>query len=325
MLIESIVTPAEIIDDDFLAAVLSGLRRRQKAIPPKFFYDVRGSQLFELICETPEYYPTRTEAGILKEFGAEMAELIGLSSLIIELGSGSAGKTPLLLQHLADDAVYMPIDICEPHLLQSTQRLKALFPAMPMRPVCADYMHIHHLALDEFKYLRRVVFFPGSTIGNCTPDEAIQLLKNAASLAGPGGALLIGVDCKKPHSVLNAAYNDANGYTAAFNLNLLLRMQRELGAELDVHGFAHHAYYNEALGRIEMHLVSRRRQIIYLENECFEFAEGETIHTENSYKYTQQEFKQLAQQAGWRANMLWTDPDGWFNIHCFEQKAVSRF
>ncbi|WP_347985784.1 L-histidine N(alpha)-methyltransferase [Methylomonas sp. AM2-LC] len=317
MLIKELVKQVAKTEDDFLAAVQFGLRCRQRAIPPKFFYDLRGSQLFEKICETPEYYPTRIETWIFKQYGAEMAEMLGLSCLLIELGSGSAIKTPLLLQHFADDAVYMPIDICEPHLLQSTQRLKFIFPAIQMHPLCADYMHIHSLGLDEFNQRRRVIFFPGSTIGNCLPSEAIQLLKQAAQLAGADGGLLIGVDCKKSSRLLNAAYNDANGYTAAFNLNLLLRIQNELGAELDVHGFAHLAYYNSSAGRIEMHLVSRRPQLIRLENETFEFSEGETIHTENSYKYTDQEFNKLAIQAGWQAKMCWADPDGLFNVHYF--------
>lgn len=317
MLLESFATPAEIKDQDFLRAVQIGLRLPQKTIPPKYFYDLRGSKLFELICGTPEYYPTRTETLILKQYGEEMAEMMGLSSLIIELGSGSAVKTPLLLQHMADDAVYMPIDICEPHLLKSTQRLKSLFPGMQMRPLCADYMQLTKLALDEFIHLNRVIFFPGSTIGNCMPNEAIQLLSHAAELVGSNGALLIGVDCKKSVKQLNVAYNDTCGYTAAFNLNLLLRMKQELGADLDVNGFKHFAYYNDAEGRIEMHLVSKRKQVIRLENETFDFAIGESIHTENSYKYTAEEFKLLAFQAGWKAKKMWTDFDCLFNVHCF--------
>jgi L-histidine Nalpha-methyltransferase len=302
-------------DDEFLLAVRYGLRQRPRAIPPKFFYDARGSQLFDLICTTAEYYLSRIETGILNEFGAQMAELIGKSCVLIELGSGSATKTPLLLRHLADDAMYMPIDICEPQLLQSTQRLRTMFPAMRMQPLRADYTRLSSLALDDFASRRRVNFFPGSTIGNSTPEEAVQLLRNVAQLAGSNGALLIGVDCKKSPDLLNAAYNDASGYTAAFNLNLLERMRRELGAQLDLDEFAHYAFYNAALGRIEMHLVSQRRQIIRLGSESFHFEEGETIHTENSYKYTAQEFQQLARESGWHPKMLWTDRDGLFNVH----------
>ena len=302
-------------DEEFLADVLNGLRKKPRAIPPKYFYDARGSQLFDLICTTPEYYPTRTETGILKQYGAEMAEMCGTSCVLVELGSGSATKTPLLLRHLASNAVYVPIDICDPHLKQSTERLQKMFPFMRMHPVCADYMQLPALKLDEHDGLRRVVFFPGSTIGNCSPDEARQLLLHAAQLTGRDGAMLVGVDCKKRPQVLNAAYNDADGHTAAFNLNLLARMQRELDAELDPDGFAHHAFYNEDAGRIEMHLVSRGAQKMRVDGELFEFAPGETIHTENSYKYTAQEFQSLARTAGWQPEALWSDEDGLFNVH----------
>jgi len=304
--------------EDFLMAVKAGLRQQPRSIPPKYFYDSRGSELFERICETPEYYPTRTEAGILTQFGAAMAESIGRSCLLIELGSGSASKTPLLLRHLASDAVYMPIDICQPHLLQSTLRLKTLFPEMQMQPVWADYMHLHTLPLGAaLDHLRRVIFFPGSSIGNCTPAEALELLRQAATLAGDDGALLIGVDAKKAEAVLHAAYNDAAGITADFNLNLLRRMQQELDAQLAIEGFAHQAFYNQVQGRIEMHLVSKGNQFIELDGERFEFAAGDSIHTENSYKYTAAEFQQLAAQAGWRTDSCWADAEGWFNVFCF--------
>ncbi|HEY6094162.1 MAG TPA: L-histidine N(alpha)-methyltransferase, partial [Gallionellaceae bacterium] len=271
--------------DDFLATVRSCLRQRPRAIPPRFFYDAIGARLFDAICATPEYYLTRTEIGILDQFCAQMVELIGSSCVLIELGCGSATKTPLLLRHLADGALYVPIDICEPLLLQSAQRLRAMFPRIRVQPVCADYMRLPGLALDEIAGQRRVIFFPGSTIGNHTPDECIRLLRAAAQCLGSNGAMLVGVDCKKSPDLLNAAYNDADGHTAAFNLNLLARMQRELGARLDVDGFTHYAYYNAALGRIEMHLISRRAQLIRLPGESFRFEAGETIHTENSYKY----------------------------------------
>ena len=309
-------------EDDFLATVRNGLRQRPRAIPPKFFYNARGSQLFDLICTTPEYYPTRTETTILDQCGAQMTELIGASCVLIELGSGSANKTPLLLRHMADDAVYVPIDICESHLLQSTERLKAMFPALQMHPQCADYTQLSSIKQAAHTDQRHVFFFPGSTIGNYTPSEAVRLLRHVSQLVGNDGALLIGVDCKKSPDLLNAAYNDADGYTAAFNLNLLARMQRELGAQLDADGFVHYAYYNAALGRIEMHLVSQRKQFIRLESETFHFEEGETIHTENSYKYTTQEFQQLTREAGWHPKMLWTDRDGFFNVHYLSLSAA---
>lgn len=308
--------------DDFRAAVREGLRRKPKSIPPKFFYDARGSQLFDLICTTPEYYPTRTESAILERHGAEMTGRIGRSCVLIELGSGSATKTPMLLKHLADDAVYLPIDICESHLHSSTQRLQAQFPNLTMQPLCADYHQLPPHVIKSHANKRRVVFFPGSTLGNCTPDEAVLLLRQIASLVGQDGGLLIGVDAKKSIATLNAAYNDAAGHTAAFNLNLLTRIQRELDAQLDVTQFAHHAFYNEAEARIEMHLVSRCRQTIQLNGESFAFAAGETLHTENSYKYSTPEFKQLARTAGWHLQSTWHDGDEMFNVHYLSQSAA---
>jgi len=309
-------TPSHRLDeDDFMACVRAGLCRQPKSIPPKFFYDAHGSHLFDLICTTPEYYPTRTETAILERHGAEMAGMIGTPCMLVELGSGSAVKTPLLLRHLHAEAVYVPVDICEPHLLQSTRRLQAMFPAMKMQPLCADYHRLSGHAIKRQAGKRQIVFFPGSTIGNCTPDEAVTLLKSMARLVGPSGGLLIGVDAKKSSEVLNAAYNDAAGHTAAFNLNLLTRMQRELGAQLDAAQFAHHAFYNEAHGRIEMHLVSQCRQSIQLGKESFQFEQGETIHTENSYKYTAHEFRQLARAAGWHLSTTWSDQDGLFDVH----------
>jgi dimethylhistidine N-methyltransferase len=308
-------------EEDFLAAVCAGLRRRPKSIPPKYFYDAHGSRLFDLICTTPEYYPTRTETAILERCGAQMAGMIGPSCMLIELGSGSAIKTPLLLRHLNDDSVYVPIDICEPHLLQSTRRLQTMFPSIRMQPLCADYTLSPAIPSDASVALRRVVFFPGSTIGNYAPDEAVQLLKHAARLCGNDGALLIGVDRKKSPDILNAAYNDAAGHTAAFNLNLLTRMQRELGALLDPGGFVHHAFYNAAEGRIEMHLVSHRRQSIRLDGRSFRFEQGESIHTENSYKYTTREFEQLARKAEWHPKRHWSDPAGLFDVHYFSLSA----
>jgi dimethylhistidine N-methyltransferase len=309
-------------EEDFLCSVCEGLRSRPKTIPPKYFYDAHGSQLFDLICTTPEYYPTRTETDILERHGAEMAEMIDPSCTLIELGSGSAIKTPLILQHLAPDAVYVPIDICEPQLLNSTQRLQAMFPKLRMQPLCADYHQLPGHVIKRHAGKRQVVFFPGSTIGNCTPSEAVKLLKRIAELVGSSGGLLIGVDAKKSTGILNAAYNDAAGHTAAFNINLLKRMQSELGAQLDVEKFAHHAYYNDAHGRIEMHLVSRCRQAIRVGLESFEFEEGESIHTENSYKYTAQEFQKLARTAGWHLRSTWRDENQLFNVHYLSQSVA---
>ncbi len=308
-------------DEDFLTTVRNCLRRIPREIPPKYFYDARGSELFDLICTTPEYYPTRTETEILEQFGAQMAKLIGLDCVLIEFGSGSASKTPLLLNHLANEAYYVPIDICEPHLLHSTQRLKSMFPSMHMQPLCADYTKLSNIVLDDQTYSRRVIFFPGSTIGNYEPKEAVELLRHAAKLVGQNGALLIGVDCKKSPAVLNDAYNDAYGYTAAFNLNLLARIRRELGAQIDQEGFTHYAFYNDVLGRIEMHLVSKHKQNIRLGKETFHFDKGESIHTENSYKYSAQEFQKLALASGWYPKTMWADCDGLFNVHYLSLSA----
>ena len=308
-------------DDDFLNTVRDGLCSTPKSIPPKYFYDAQGSQLFDLICTTPEYYPTRTETGILETFGEQMATLIGTSSNVIELGSGSATKTPLLLKHLEDDAAYTPVDICEPHLKQSTQRLQDMFPSLQMKPIHTDYTSMPSLELDDLDNKRQVIFFPGSTIGNSTPQEAHDLLRQMAHLVGEDGAMLIGVDSKKSPEILNAAYNDASGHTAAFNLNLLGRMQRELGAELDENGFEHYAYYNADIGRIEMHLVSKHKQHILLNGDAFHFEPGETIHTENSYKYTPHEFHELSKKAGWHPKMQWSDSAGLFNIHYLSLNA----
>lgn len=318
---EAPATQTTSLENDFLATVLYGLRKRPRVIPPKFFYDERGSRLFDSICNTPEYYLTRTETDILERYSEEMAKLIGSSCKLIELGSGSAIKTPLLLRHMKNDAVYVPIDICQSHLLQSTQRLQTMFPEIQMQPMSIDYTQIPVHAFNHFTGRRQVIYFPGSTIGNYTPEDALQLLKRTANLVGGNGGLLIGVDCKKSPALLNAAYNDAAGYTAAFNLNLLTRMQRELGALIDTDNFAHYAYYNAMLGRIEMHLVSRCDQVIQLGKESFPFDEGETIHTENSYKYTAHEFQQMALAAGWHLKMTWSDHEGLFNVHYLSQSA----
>jgi len=301
--------------DEFLAQVHAGLARRRRSIPPKFFYDATGSALFERICETPEYYPTRTEAGILAAGGEEMAALLGTACALLEFGCGSAVKTPALLRHFDDGALYVPIDICRPQLDASALRIAELHPGIRVRAVCGDYTELTHVPGAREHGGRRVIFFPGSTIGNHTPSQARRLLQHAARLTGPDGAMLVGVDCKKDHGLLNAAYNDAAGVTAAFNLNLLARMQRELGAAVERDGFAHYAFYNPLRSRVEMHLVSRRDQVIDLPGAGYRIGAGESIHTENSYKYAPAEFQDLARSAGWTADKYWTDADGLFAVH----------
>lgn len=295
--------------------VITGLSATPKAIPPKFFYDERGSQLFDAICELPEYYLTRTEVGILQEHALEIAHLAGPETLLIELGSGASKKVRLLLEALRPSA-YLGVDISKDFLLASTDRLAADYPWLEVHAACADFSQVLNLSYCPTQS-RRLAFFPGSSIGNFEPAQALQFLKELRALLDRNGALLIGVDLKKDPAILNAAYNDAQGVTAEFNLNLLRRIQRELGADLDIDGFEHRAFYNQAAGRIEMHLVSRRTQRIQIEERTFGFVAGETIHTENSYKYTIKALQRLAEQAGFQPVRVWTDQEDLFSVHYF--------
>jgi dimethylhistidine N-methyltransferase len=296
---------------DFRAAVLAGLAQRPRTIPPKFFYDRRGFALFERICESPEYYLTRTETAILRGNADDMARLIGPQCVIIEPGCGAARKIRLLLERLRP-AAYVGIDISRDGLLASTRRLALDYPWLRVHAACADLCGpLAHLQVPPG---RRVAFYPGSSIGNFDPDEALQLLRRMRALVGPDGMLLIGVDLKKDPAVLHAAYNDAAGITARFNLNLLDRMRRELDAAADADGFAHEAFYAADAGRIEMHLVSRRRQQIRIDGRCFDFAAGDTIHTENSYKYGVEQFERQAQAGGFVTKTLWTDRRQFFAV-----------
>lgn len=303
--------------DAFLDEVLHGLSAAPKAIPAKFFYDARGAELFEQICEAPEYYPTRTEIAIMRDYADEMAQAIGADLVLIEFGSGSGRKTRILLDALAP-AAYLPIDISREQLIDSANAIAQEFPLVDVHAICADYSNELVLPpLARLQTQRRVVYFPGSTIGNFTPTEARAFLQRTAQLAGPGGGLLIGVDLKKSPHLLNAAYNDAQGVTAAFNLNLLARINRELGADFDLGAFEHCAFYDQKLGRIEMHLRARTAQKVTLAGRSFSFAKGETIHTENSCKYHIDEFSALASSSGWRAVKVWTDPAKLFSVHYF--------
>ena len=293
--------------------VLAGLSRTPKAIPPKFFYDERGSKLFDAICELPEYYLTRTEVGILQARAREIAELAGPECLLIELGSGASKKVRLLLEALRPSA-YMGIDISRDFLLASTRRLAADYPWLDVHAACADFSQALNLSYCPVEF-KKLAFFPGSSIGNFEPDEAVEFLARLQELLDHDGALLTGVDLKKDPEILNAAYNDAQGVTAAFNLNLLQRIRNELDAMLDIEGFEHQAFYNEAAGRMEMHLASRRNQQIRIESRRFRCETGETIRTENSYKYTVAEFQALARRAGFVPAQVWTDPSGLFSVH----------
>jgi dimethylhistidine N-methyltransferase len=300
---------------DFRHEVIAGLSQGQKALPPKFFYDERGSKLFEAICELPEYYPTRTEVALMRDKAHAMAQHLGPGCILIEYGSGSGRKTRILVEALGP-AAYVPIDIASRQLANCSAEMARAFPEVAVVAVCADYSRPFALpALDAFRERRRVIYFPGSTIGNFTIPEAKAFLENACRIALPRGAMLVGVDLKKDPALLHAAYNDAQGVTAQFNLNLLARINRELGANIDVAAFRHRAFYNVELGRIEMHLESLRDQQVAIADRTFSFRRGETIHTENSYKYSIAEFQDLARSAGFVAQTCWTDPHDLFSVH----------
>lgn len=298
--------------EDFLDEVLRGLASTPKRLSPKFFYDQRGSELFERICQLPEYYPTRTEIGILQACGPELARLVGSASVLIELGSGASRKVRLLLEQLRPRA-YIGVDISRDFLLQATHSLAQDYPWIEVHAFCADLCL--PITLAHPPKGQRLAFYPGSSIGNFEPEEAETFLRNLCPLLGPGGGLVIGVDLKKDPARLHAAYNDTAGVTAAFNLNLLLRLQRELGADLNAGGFRHKAFFNEALGRIEMHLESLRSQVVRIGGRKFTFAEGERLHTENSYKYSIEEFQALASRAGLTPVQTWTDAESLFSVH----------
>jgi dimethylhistidine N-methyltransferase len=293
---------------DFIAA----LANTPRSISPKYFYDVEGSRLFDRICELPEYYPTRTELAILEGHAAEMAALAGPGAEIIEFGAGSLRKVRLLLEAFEAPAGYVPIDISGDHLRDAAGILRAEFPGLAVHPVVADYTQAFEMPAAGQG--RRIGFFPGSTLGNFTPEEALAFLTRTAGLLR-GGALLLGADLVKDPQLLHAAYNDAQGVTAAFNLNLLVRANRELGANFVPAQFAHYACYNAPLQRIEMHLVSRVRQAVTLCGERFVLEEGESLHTENSYKFTIEGLRELARRAGFRPGPVWTDRQRLFSVH----------
>jgi len=303
---------------DFRRDVLAGLRRSPRSIPSKYLYDERGSELFERICELQEYYPTRTELAITRKHLAEIADCLGPRCLLVEYGSGSSLKTRILLDRLEEPAGYVPIDISREHLARSAAELDAAYPGLEVLPVCADYTGDYDLPRPRREPRHVVVYFPGSTIGNFTPPEARDFLAHVAEVCGPGGGLLIGVDLVKGREILERAYDDAAGVTAAFNRNLLARANRELGADFDPDGFAHLAVWNAELGRIEMHLESRRDQEVRVGDERLCFRAGERIHTENSYKYEVDQFAALAGSAGLDMVAVWTDPERLFSVQYLE-------
>ncbi len=301
----------------FLNMVREGLEQPQKTLPPKFFYDALGSQLFDEITELPEYYLTRTELGIMQRYVGEMVARIGTNCLLVEYGSGSSVKTRILLDHLPAAAGYVPIDISRDHLLRSAATLTSLYPGLKVMPVCADYST--EFELPNMGDARILVYFPGSTIGNFEPEQAQDFLSRIAGVVGPGGRLLIGVDLKKEVTVIEAAYNDAQGVTEMFNKNMLARINRELGGSFKLDRFAHRALYNEEHGRVEMHLVSLDNQSVLIGDLEIRFHRHETILTEYSYKYDLDEFAALA-SASFDVEQVWTDDRQLFSV----QELVAR-
>ncbi len=301
--------------EDFLNDVIRGLSAARKQLPCKYLYDEAGSRLFDRICELPEYYPTRTELAILNRHVGEMARLLGPRCQVIEYGSGAGIKTRVLLDHLAEPAAYIPIEIAREQLEESARALARDYPRLDVRPLCADFTRPLRLPELADPGARRVIYFPGSTIGNFTPDEARLLLEQSAKLVGAGGAMLLGADLKKDPRVLEEAYNDREGVTAAFNLNLLTRMNRELRTRFIPENFWHHALYNPREGRIEMHLVSRVEQRVPVDGREVTLAEGESICTEYSYKYSVHDLRELAAAAGFAIERSWTDDRNYFSVH----------
>jgi len=304
-------------EESFRDAVLSGLGCARKRIPCKFFYDARGSALFEAICRLPEYYLTRTEIAILENNSGDIAARMGRNCRLIEFGSGASQKVRILLQALDQPAAYVPVDISRQHLRDAATALAEDFPSVPVIAVCADYTRPFLLPPLPGAGGKQAGFFPGSTIGNFEPDAAVAFLANYARVLGPGGEMLIGVDLKKDPEILNAAYNDRAEVTAAFNLNLLKRVNRELDADLEIDRFEHVAFYNEAEGRVEIYIRSLVAQEARIAGTRFRFAEDELIHTEYSYKYSVAEFRALASRAGFRPVDTRTDPAALFSVHYF--------
>lgn len=297
----------------FREEVWEGLSSDPPTLPCKYFYDERGSRLFEAICELDEYYLTRTEQAILDRYADEMAERIGPDAVLVEYGSGSSQKTRTLLDALPELSAYIPIDISRSHLLKAAAELQQRYAYLTVLPVCADYTDSIRLPAVEASG-RTVVFFPGSTIGNMLPDEAEAFLGRARTIAGPDGGILVGADLQKEREVMEAAYNDAEGVTAAFNKNILAHINRTVGADFDLDAWRHHATFQSQEGRIASYLVSARDQEVEVDGRRFSFSRGSRIHTENSYKYTLEGFQELAGRAGLGIERVWTDEERWFSV-----------
>jgi len=304
-------------NSDFLADVIAGLSARPRTLPCKYLYDARGSELFEGICDTDDYYLTRADLALHEANIGEISSVIGPNAHVIEFGSGSGIKTRKLLAGLESPRAYTPIEISATALAASARALNSDFPEIEIRPLRADYTQpIDDEALDlDPPATRRAIYFPGSTIGNFERAETIDFLRRMARIAGPNGGILIGIDLLKSEDRLLAAYDDSEGVTARFNLNLLDRMARELDAEIEPDAFAHEARFNDALRRVEMHLVAQRDTAIAVNGHTFRFSAGDSIHTENTHKYSVKDFRELAAKAGLKSEKVWKDPDGLFSTH----------
>jgi len=304
----------QLATERFLSDSLAGLTQSPKQLPCKYFYDQRGSQLFDQICQTDDYYLTRTETSIMQQYAREMGECLGEGVMLVEFGSGSSIKTRYLLDQLIEPVAYVPVDISREHLHESAGQIADDYPRIEVLPVCADFTKPFALPNPKTRPSHDAVYFPGSTIGNFQPSQAKLLLESIAHMCGEQGGLLIGVDLRKDPGVLERAYNDDQGFTAAFNLNLLHRMRKELGAKVDVDSFEHHAFYNEKEGRIEIYLRSRIDQTIRLDGQTVQMEAGELIHTEYSHKYTIEGFAKMAKEVGWTLRRWWTDENDYFAV-----------
>lgn len=304
--------------DDVLGDTLAGLSASPRRLPSKYFYDAHGSQLFEQITHLPEYYLTRVELELLEATIGEIADALGSGVHVVEYGSGSGRKTSLLLEGLHDPVAYTPIEISRSMLLASTERLRGEFPRIEMLPVCADFTQPVPLPVPRRPATSTLVFFPGSTLGNFADDDAVRLLEAMRATMGARGRALVGIDLDKDPALIRAAYNDAAGVTAKFTLNLLARLNREIGSDFDMEGFAHRAEYSRERRRIETHLVSLRDQVVTVADRAFHFAVGDTIQVEYSHKYTDADFERLAASAGLQVVRRWNDPRDWFGMRLLQ-------
>ena len=316
---KSLNSQVELLDlepatDTLLADVLAGLSAEHKTLPSKYFYDTHGAELFEKICDLEEYYPTRTELKILQDNLSEITTYVGAAATVIEPGSGSGIKTRLLLEALTDAAAYVPIDVARDQLIDYAEMLALDFPNLDVLPVCADFTQNNPLPAGAQASANPLIYFPGSTIGNFPPEDAIALLKRWRAMLGENGSLLIGVDLRKDRTVLEAAYDDSQGVTADFNRNLLTRLNRELDADFNLENFQHYANYDRVTGAVRMWLISQCQQQVHINDSHFNFNVDEAICTEYSYKYSLTEFAELVGQAGWRSEKHWTDSDELFSL-----------